>query len=217
MMTILQGRGLASERRWYELRDADVTADLRHMRLLAVPYDTWTDVGWYHERVAFHAPDKSCRESAKGLPLLLFHDNHSLPIGRSVKWTLDDPGALFGDYDLDTDDVSQEAARKARDGFLNGASIGFQPIRSERVFNDDDDWDDRVSRSESEMQVTRLEVRLLEVSLTPTPAFKDAGVQLVRSWEPRADRGDRVGVAPQTRRTIAGLRELLDSKGYVRR
>lgn len=208
---------LGMERRWYELRDVDVTDNLRFMRLLAVPYDKWENVGWYHERVMSGAPDKSCREAAKGLPLLLFHNNRSLPIGRSLKWTLDDPEALFGDYDLDTDDVSQEAARKARDGYLNGASIGFQPIRSERVFNDEDGWDERVSRSESEMQVTRLEIRLLEVSLTPTPAFKDAGVQLVRSLEPRAERGDRMGMAPQTRRTLAGLRELLDSKGYVRR
>lgn len=205
------------EDRWYELRDIDVDAAFKRMRILAVPYGTWTNLGGMHERIDAHAPDKSIKEAARGLPLLLFHDNASFPIGRSARWTLDDPAALIGDWAIDSDDRSQEAARKARDGFLNGASIGFLPIRSGRVWNDEDGWDDSVSREESYLQVTRHEIRLLEVSLTPTPAFAGAEVQLVRSLhrseplpagksKPRMDARSRVMI-DDFRAMAAGVRD----------
>lgn len=170
------------EHRWYELRDVDVAPGLKRIRILAVPYDTWTNLGGgVHERVEAGAPDKSVREASRGLPLLLFHNNRSMPIGKSVQWTLDDPKALIGDWELDSDEVSQEAGRKARDGFLSGASIGFQSIRRSVVWSDEDGWDEAVPRTDSMAQITRHEIRLLEVSLTPTPAFADAKVLQVRS------------------------------------
>jgi HK97 family phage prohead protease len=192
------------EHRWYEVRDADVPADLTRIRILAVPYGTWANLGsGAIERVTPHAPDKSIREAARGLPLLLFHNNAMYPIGKSVKWELNDPAGLIGEWALDTDDTSQEAARKARDGYLTGASIGFQAIRSERVWNDEDDWDDAVSREIAYVQITRLEIRLVEVSLTPTPAYVDAGVQEVRSIQaprpgivrPRMDARTQLAIA----------------------
>jgi HK97 family phage prohead protease len=166
------------QRQWYELAAVDVPSDLSRLRIRAVPYGVWTNRGWgSFLRISAGAPDKSIREAAKGLPLLLFHDHDSLPIGKSVAWTLDDPTALIGEWQIDLDDpVAVEAARKARDGYLTGASIGFQPIRSTRVFNDSDDWDDAVSRAEGLEQVTHHELRLMEVSLTPTPQYADAGV-----------------------------------------
>jgi HK97 family phage prohead protease len=197
------------EQRWYQLRDIEIPQSLSVIRIRAVPYDTWANIGWFHERFARHSLDKSIKEAAAGLPLLLFHDHERHAIGTSASWKLDDPGFLIGEWDLDTkDERAMEAARKAADGFLNGASIRFQPIRSERFWNDEDGWDDAVSREEGELQVTRKEARLIEVSLTPVPAYQTAGVELVRSHEPRTRDGSpppQTGMSAQTRRTIADL------------
>jgi HK97 family phage prohead protease len=201
------------ERRWYQVRDVDGPRDLSMIRIRAVPYDTWANVGYYFERVARHAADKSIKEAAAGLPLHLFHEHDRFAVGASASWVLDDPGFLIGEWRVDAaDERAVDAARRARDGFLNGASIGFLPIRSERVWNDEDSWDDAVSREEAAMQVTRKEIRLLEVSLTTTPAYVSAGVELVRTRERLARDGAPApahpGMSAQTRRTIAGLRAL---------
>lgn len=197
------------EQRWYQLRDVEVPKSLSVIRIRAVPYDTWTNIGWFYERFARHSLDKSIKEAAAGLPLLLFHDGDRHAIGNSASWKLDDPGFLIGEWDLDTkDERAMEAARKAADGFLNGASIRFQPIRSERFWNDEDGWDDAVSRDEAEMQVTRKEARLIEVSLTPIQQYVTAGVDWVRSHELRTREGSpapQTGMSAQTRRTIEEL------------
>ena len=199
------------EQRYYRIADVGLSdgPDLTRMRILAVPYGTWTDVGWFHERFAAGSLDKSIREAASDLPLLLFHDADEFPIGRAVKWVLDDPAGLVGEWEIDKGDaMAQEAARKAAGGFLTGASIGFQPIRSKRVFPDDPEWDSSVPSDGSEMQVTRLEARLLEVSLTPTPMYADAVVQLVRSQEARDPSRPRAGMSAHTRRLMGELARL---------
>lgn len=155
-----------------EIRDTDGTESGSFIEGRAVPYNTWTDVGWFMEQFAPRSFAKSIREAAKNLPLLLWHDNRSFPVGRSESWTERAEG-LDVVWRMDTEDpLAVEAARKAKGGFLTGLSVGFAPMPESDTLSIDDDglpW------------ITRNEARLLEVSLTPTPAYAGAQVALVRS------------------------------------
>jgi len=144
----------------------------------AVPYDTFANLGYFLERHAggsFRASTKN--GSGKTAPLLLFHDNRSFPIGHADAWSHDD-GGLDGVWKLDESPESQRAAKAAENGDLVGLSVGFVPIRSDVELADE--WNPELGPDHMD-RVTRLESRLLEVSLTPTPAFAEAGVTLVRS------------------------------------
>lgn len=154
-----------------DLRAVDGTESGTFLEGVAVPYDTWADIGWFMERHMPGSFKKSIREAAKGLPLLLWHDNQTFPVGVSDEWR-DEGDALRCVWRIDqTDDRARTAAQKARDGFLTGLSIGFAPVGEPEVEIDDN----------GVVWVTRRESRLLEVSLTPTPAFAGAQVSLVRS------------------------------------
>lgn len=157
--------------------EADVDSTLSELHGMAVPYGIQSNVGWYRETIRAGAFNKSIREAAKGLPLLLWHDNQSWPIGRSSSFSSEQEG-LYGVWALDDSPDAQRAARQARDGFLVGMSIGFQPIANEWTYVDWEDWNPEAGVVDS---VERIEARLLEVSLTPTPAYAGAQVALVRS------------------------------------
>jgi HK97 family phage prohead protease len=144
----------------------------------AVPYDTFADIGWFMEAHAAGSFAKSTKAgTGKGLPLLLFHDNRNFPIGKADSWNHED-GGMDGVWRLNDSAQAQTAARAANDGELVGMSVGFQPIRSSWDYVDD--WNPDLGPEHMD-KVTREESRLLEVSLTPTPAFADAGVTLVRT------------------------------------
>lgn len=161
-----------------EFRAVDGTENLRFIEGIAVPYGVESDVGYYMEQIQRGCFAKSIKEAAKTLPLLTWHDSRSFPIGKSVEWTELDDG-LRAVWELDTDDeTAMTAARKARDGFMTGLSVGFHPIKSERV----------VDEELGILHVKRVEARLLEVSVTPTPAYAGAQVALVRSREARGGR-----------------------------
>jgi HK97 family phage prohead protease len=166
-----------------DLRVVDVEANraLNELHGRAVPYGEPTNVGWYIETIRAGAFAKSIRESARGLPLLLWHDNASWPVGVAASWHDGDDG-LDGVWRLDDSDLAQRAARQARDGFLTGMSIGFQPMPNGSTWDlvGDDEWNPDTGNVD---RVERVEARLLETSLTPTPAYAGAGVSLVRSSE----------------------------------
>lgn len=170
---------LATEKRIHgiELRDVDTTASLSMLRATAVPYGVDADVGWYVEQ---HDPGsfaKSIKEAAAALPLLMFHDNRTWPIGAADEWD-DGSAALVGTWRLDGSEEAQRAGQLAKDGILNFMSIGFMPIRSEWEFVEE--WNPDKGPAFKD-HVKRLESRLLETSMVPTPAFKDAAVKWVRS------------------------------------
>lgn len=150
----------------------------------AVPYNDAADIGWYLEE---HAPGsfaKSIKEAARGLPLLLMHDNKKFPIGVSSEWD-DNDNALDGIWRLDTSEIAQEAARLATpadDGtaILGYMSIGFVPIRSQWTYVEDFNPDLGAGHKDT---VRRLESRLGETSLVSFPAFKNAAVEFVRTAE----------------------------------
>jgi hypothetical protein len=149
----------------------------RYLEGRAVPYDTWADIGWFMEAHAARSFERSTKGGAgHKLPLLLFHDNRSMPIGHAEEWRHDD--GLRGVWRLNDTADAQQAAALADNGDLVGLSIGFAPIDSKWDFVDD--WAPELGADHKD-RVTRVESRLLEVSLTPTPAFVDAEVTLVRT------------------------------------
>ena len=160
-----------------ELQAVGAGRAARYLEGRAVPFDTWADLGWFLEA---HAPESFKRSTqgnkGQGLPLLLFHDNRNFPIGHAEKWTHDD--GLNGVWKLSESAEAQRAADAAERGDLLGMSIGFAPIRSDWQYSDD--WNPDLGADHKD-RVTRQESRLLEVSLTPTPAFADAGITCVRT------------------------------------
>ena len=129
---------------------------------------------------------KSIREAANRLPLLLFHDSRRFPIGASEEWAESEDG-LDCVWELDADDPdAMTTRRKAQKRMLTGLSVGFVPIEEYRTVkgkrvdvNTDVEVDD-----DGIPWVTRKQARLLEVSLTPTPAYVGAQVPGARAlWE----------------------------------
>lgn len=191
-----------------EFRDVDGTESGEYLEGRAVPYSTWADIGWFREQFVPGAFTKSIREAAKRLPLLLWHDNRTFPIGVSHEWRDNDEG-LDVVWRVDTkDEMAVEASRKARAGMLTGLSIGFAPIEKlgKGARGDVVDLNNVIDIDDVGMvSITRKEARLLEVSLTPTPAYAGANVSLVRSRSPQAG-------GKQQRRSaeISAWREYLD-------
>lgn len=107
-------------------------------------------------------------------PLLHAHQDQVFPIGRIVPGSYRDDGlgpTLIAALDL-MDPLAVEAGRKAANGYLTGVSVSFIPIRSSEQattpqLTGDARWNPLV---------TRHEVRLLEVSLTPIPAYASGQV-----------------------------------------
>ena len=164
-----------------ELRELETNSALSELRGRAVPYGVETNVGWYLESFKRGAFAKSIREAAARLPLLLWHDAQAFPVGVASSWAESAEG-LDGTWRLDDSELAQRAARQARDGFLTGLSVGFQPLPngSRWTLVPDDEWDPQTGNVDS---VERVAARLLETSLTPTPAYAGAQVALVRSLD----------------------------------
>jgi HK97 family phage prohead protease len=189
-----------------ELRDAQAIAGaagpFKYLEGRAVPYDTWADVnGFYLEQHAAGSLERSTKSGAgKAAPLLLWHDNQNWPIGHAERWH-HDAGGADAVWRLNGTVEAQKAAALAEAGDLTGLSIGFQSVRREWQILDDNEWDPSLGWDHMD-RVTRLESRLVEVSLTPTPAFETAGVTLVRSSYHR----ERVLEADSWRAVVDGLR-----------
>lgn len=180
-----------------QLREVETTMSGRFLAGRAVPYGEFASIGWFEEEHQAGSFARSITEAAARLPLLLWHDNRTFPVGVSDEWKDGDDG-LDAVWRMDDADEARRAADLASKQMLTGLSIGFAPIRSAWTYLDDDEWNPEEGRLD---RVTRLESRLLEVSLTPTPAFAGAKVSLVRSrdqHETRSEqRGGRRNVTPR--------------------
>ena len=85
----------------------------------------------------------------------------------------DEPRGLLGRFRLSDSDTAQEAAHVVRDGFMTGMSVGCELHDVTWTFAKD--WNP--DRGPDHMDhVTIHRARLVEVSLTPTPAFAQAQV-----------------------------------------
>lgn len=160
----------------YVIRSTDTTPTGRYIAGRAVPYSTPQDVGGYLET---HQPGSFTTSITRtpDVPLLLWHNNQSFPVGVTDKWN-DNPDGLDVIWRLDTSDEAQRAAQLARDGILTGLSIGFVPIRSKWTYAPKR-YDPDTSGPEHLDRVTRLESRLLEISIVSTPAYAAAKVTKV--------------------------------------
>lgn len=159
-----------------QLSNVDTNRALSRLEGRAVPYSAWTLRGWYHLSIAPGAFDKSIRESAAALPLLLFHDMSTFPVGTATEWRSEADG-LYGVWRLDESAEAQHAARLARDGFLTGLSVGWMPMVSDWEIADPAEWNPNDAAT-FDRQTLR-EGRLAEVSMVPVPQFPDAQVSLV--------------------------------------
>lgn len=170
-----------------QLRDVETSSDLTRLRGRAVPYGEPADIGWFVETFAKGSLIKSAKESARALPLLVFHDDRSFPIGAADTWE-DKTDGLYGEWQLASTADAQHAAAQVRDGFLNFMSIRFAPIRSEWTYVED--WNPDLGMDHKD-SVKRIEARLVETSLVSTPAYAGATVEWVRSAEQNrhADQG----------------------------
>jgi hypothetical protein len=180
-----------------ELRDFTATLSLRDVQAVgrpyryiegrAVPYDEWAPVrtpfGGFlerHQHGSFKRSTSPSRPLSQHLPLLLFHDNRSFPIGHAESWSHPADG-LHGVWKLNDSPEAQRAAGAAEAGDLVGLSIGFTDTATPAW----EDGDPHSDNPDELPRVTRLTSRLVEVSLTPTPAFENAEVTMVRSaWRP---------------------------------
>lgn len=152
----------------------DRTGPVTRIEGRAVPYGVWTNRGWFMESVAPGALSKSITEAAKGLPLLLFHDDSSFPIGISDGWD-DRKDALYGVWRLDKSSEAQRAGELARDGMLRWFSVGISPIRNEWETVAPEKWNPDLGPDYMD-KLTRIEARLVETSLLTVPAFPTAEV-----------------------------------------
>jgi hypothetical protein len=176
---------VAPEARTYatrlELVETETTGrkPYRYLEGRAVPYDTWGDCGMFMERHALNSFKRSTGgKSGAKLPLMLFHDRQRIPVGVAEQWSHDD--GLRGVWRLADSPEAQRAADAAADGLLVGLSVGFQPRESTWEHVSWDEWDPALGADHKD-KVTHIESRLVEVSLTPTPVFEDAGVSEVRT------------------------------------
>ena len=120
------------------------------------------------------------------IPLLLWHDSETFPIGASDPYGWDDRlDGLYGRFELLLTSVAQYAASLVDEQVLTGASIGFVPLASEWRPVADAEWDPTLGADHVDT-VVRTAARLVEVSLTATPAYLGALVTGIES-EPVGD------------------------------
>jgi HK97 family phage prohead protease len=105
------------------------------------------------------------RAAEGGVPLLLFHNRASFPVGKIVGWDHTDRGPEARFVFADTEEARTAEALVAS-GFLRGVSVGFIPS-------------DGFVREDGVVVFTDAEV--VEMSLTPTPSSRGALVDLQRS------------------------------------
>lgn len=162
------------------LAEVDTTAGYTMMQGRACPYGEIGHRWFFNETFAAGLFERSIKEAAASLPLLLFHDQMTFPIGSATEWK-SEPDGLYGTWKLDGSADAQRAAQLAADGHLPYMSVGYEPLRSEWEFADIDDWDpDDVATLDL---CTRTEARLVETSVVSTPLFASASITLVCTRE----------------------------------
>jgi len=179
-----------------QLAQVETTPGFTMLAGRAAPYGEWANRLWFMETFDAGLFDKSIKEAAASLPLLIFHDDLTWPIGSSSEWKSEADG-LHGVWRLDGSIEAQRAAQLAADGHLPYLSVGYQPVLSRWEMAEDETWDPAdVSTLD---KVHRVEARLVETSVLSTPAFATAEITLVRSAEstrrPRRTTPYRPGLA----------------------
>lgn len=159
----------------------------------AVPYGEPTQIGGVSESFARDSFDP---EDVIGSPLAYRHDE---PVGVITAAENREDG-LYIDFQIGNTTLGRDAATLARMGASKGLSVGFNPVESA--------W------AKTRDKVEHLKARLLEVSLTPYPAYATAGVSDIREGEPMSETMDntpevQASADPEAREALAEVREEL--------
>jgi uncharacterized protein len=123
---------------------------------------------------------------------------HGEPIGRITGAESREDG-LYIDFDIVNTAQGRDAAVLARTDSIKGLSVGFISARS--------------AMSKARDMITHTAANLLEVSLTPYPAYATAGVSSIREEEGEPnmsetmDSTEQVSVDQEAREAVAQLRE----------
>jgi HK97 family phage prohead protease len=161
----------------------------------AVPYGVEIEIGGVREsfaRDAFNVND------VIGKPLAYRHNE---PVG-VITGAENREDGLYIDFDIVNTTLGRDAATLARTGASRGLSVGFQPLKSA--------W------TKTRDAVQHMSAGLLEVSLTPYPAYANAGVSAIREeGEPPMTETvietETVSVDTEAREAIATVREQVAS------
>lgn len=154
----------------FQLRSTGV--DGKYLEGVAAPLGKWQDIGPYEERLDKGVFDTTLSRYSEKIPLMVNHEIHKLAVAMPVKWRKSDE-ALTGVWKFDTRQEAVEIHRMAEDGLLTSLSVHFAPGKKK--------GDNVVDTDGDRHRVTRMQARLLEVSLVSVPAYEDARVSLVRT------------------------------------
>ena len=152
----------------FEIREDD---DGHHLVGIVAPFGALYDAGAYLERFAPTAFDKTIRERGNRVALLEQHATDRMPIGRAMSWEKTNDG-LIADFLLARTQRADEARTLAMDGFVTGFSVGFIPVRTRNL-----EMNGKTLRE-------RVEVRLDHVGFVRNPAYQEAQLLSVRSFDP---------------------------------
>ena len=161
---------------------------------MAVPYGTETIIGGVRESFA---PGSFDLDNVIGKPLAY---RHGEPVG-IITGAENREDGLYIDFDIVDTSLGRDAAVLARTNTIKGLSVGFNPLKS--------------VMSKARDAITHTAANLLEVSLTPYPAYSSAGVSSIREEEEEGDpkmietieSTETVSVDQEAREAVKSLRE----------
>ncbi len=160
---------------------------------MAVPYGTETLIGGVRESFA---PGSFDLDNVIGKPLAY---RHGEPVG-IITGAENREDGLYIDFDIVDTTLGRDAAVLARTNTIKGLSVGFNPLKSV------------MSKARDAIQHTA--ANLLEVSLTPYPAYQMAGVSSIREekegdtqMSETMDSTEQVSVDQEAREAVKSLRE----------
>jgi len=172
-----------------ENQDGDIVGSGHGM---AVPYGAETMIGGVRESFA---PNSFDLANVIGKPLAY---RHGEPVGKITGAENREDG-LYIDFEIVDTALGRDAAVLARTSTIKGLSVGFNPVKS------------IMSKARDAIQHTA--ANLLEVSLTPYPAYSTAGVSAIREEEKGATMIDTTesaevnSVDSEAREALKALRE----------
>ena len=169
---------------------------------MAVPYGTETIIGGVRESFA---PASFDLENVIGKPLAY---RHGEPVGK-ITGAENRADGLYIDFEIVDTSLGRDAAVLARTNTIKGLSVGFNPVKS------------IMSKARDAIQHTA--VNLLEVSLTPYPAYATAGVSSIREEEGETmsdtiESAELVSVDQEAREAVKSLREevqTISAKAFI--
>ena len=170
------------------LEPLPVHGALTHLEGRALPYDVWTNRGWFLESVSYGSLDKSIEEAAcGGLP------SSSFTMSGASRWGCPRMGLPQGrpprGVEVGRGRGGPTGGPRGRDGMLKWFWVGIHPIRSSWDFVADKEWEPTLGPEHMDRVTRTGKLGSLKPPWSTTPAFATAQVKLAYSSErPPRDR-----------------------------